>query len=114
MLYRASKHDSVLFVSTYHELLHWYPEWRFGESILDSAFDAYPIYEMLEQYDVSAIIDLNPRRSKQFTYHEMDINLDGVPVRSEEHTSELQSRGHLVCRLLLEKKKKITHMPLPV
>src|SRR5690625_7051158 len=27
------------------------------------------------------------------------------PWRSEEHTSELQSRGHLVCRLLLEKKK---------
>src|SRR5690625_6820548 len=30
--------------------------------------------------------------------------------RSEEHTSELQSRGHLVCRLLLEKKKKITNV----
>src|SRR5690625_5705233 len=29
--------------------------------------------------------------------------------RSEEHTSELQSRGHLVCRLLLEK-KKVTHV----
>src|SRR5207253_4582878 len=29
----------------------------------------------------------------------------GFEVRSEEHTSELQSRGHLVCRLLLEKKK---------
>src|SRR5439155_11947250 len=28
-------------------------------------------------------------------------------ARSEEHTSELQSRGHLVCRLLLEKKKNI-------
>src|SRR5690625_6338136 len=28
--------------------------------------------------------------------------------RSEEHTSELQSRGHLVCRLLLEKKRKQT------
>src|SRR5690625_6794777 len=28
--------------------------------------------------------------------------------RSEEHTSELQSRGHLVCRLLLEKNKKTT------
>src|SRR5439155_14596454 len=28
------------------------------------------------------------------------------PSRSEEHTSELQSRGHLVCRLLLEKKKE--------
>src|SRR5207253_6140282 len=32
------------------------------------------------------------------------------PARSEEHTSELQSRGHLVCRLLLEKKKKPTKM----
>src|SRR5690625_6234807 len=31
---------------------------------------------------------------------------DGHIQRSEEHTSELQSRGHLVCRLLLEKKKK--------
>src|SRR3712207_7543648 len=30
-----------------------------------------------------------------------------VPERSEEHTSELQSRQYLVCRLLLEKKKKL-------
>src|SRR2546422_6994493 len=35
------------------------------------------------------------------------ISSVGVPrARSEEHTSELQSRLHLVCRLLLEKKKK--------
>src|SRR5436305_5049273 len=39
------------------------------------------------------------------------LRKEGVPfvpqdVRSEEHTSELQSRPHLVCRLLLEKKKK--------
>src|SRR5437660_2194632 len=38
-------------------------------------------------------------------------NTSGNPgvecTRSEEHTSELQSRGHLVCRLLLEKKKKL-------
>src|SRR5439155_26293753 len=41
------------------------------------------------------------------------VNATDQPVmthgsRSEEHTSELQSRGHLVCRLLLEKKKKKT------
>src|SRR5476651_2895042 len=40
--------------------------------------------------------------------------LNGLPVRaagrSEEHTSELQSRQYLVCRLLLEKKKKNTHL----
>src|SRR5690554_7278153 len=33
---------------------------------------------------------------------------DGRLARSEEHTSELQSRPHLVCRLLLEKKKNRT------
>src|SRR5437870_8890224 len=33
--------------------------------------------------------------------------VDALVLRSEEHTSELQSRGHLVCRLLLEKKKNM-------
>src|SRR2546422_3214878 len=37
----------------------------------------------------------------------MEID-SGRDERSEEHTSELQSRLHLVCRLLLEKKKKVT------
>src|SRR2546422_2833294 len=47
--------------------------------------------------------------------HELPIPRDGGDVvgevvrsRSEEHTSELQSRLHLVCRLLLEKKKNTT------
>src|SRR5690554_7521878 len=35
------------------------------------------------------------------------VKVRGLRERSEEHTSELQSRPHLVCRLLLEKKKKI-------
>src|SRR5690625_6485803 len=35
-------------------------------------------------------------------------NKQPLAIRSEEHTSELQSRGHLVCRLLLEKKKSIS------
>src|SRR2546429_6940946 len=39
----------------------------------------------------------------------IDRNLEGIfsAKRSEEHTSELQSRLHLVCRLLLEKKKRL-------
>src|SRR5699024_11267640 len=35
----------------------------------------------------------------------VDVGVVGVDLRSEEHTSELQSRFDLVCRLLLEKKK---------
>src|SRR2546430_2905364 len=42
----------------------------------------------------------------------VDFQLKGVD-RSEEHTSELQSQSNLVCRLLLEKKKKyIEHVPM--
>src|SRR3712207_6938966 len=44
--------------------------------------------------------------------------VEGHPLmslpRSEEHTSELQSRQYLVCRLLLEKKKKTNHSPIYV
>src|SRR2546421_1468479 len=37
------------------------------------------------------------------------VAIDHIDTRSEEHTSELQSRSDLVCRLLLEKKKKKPH-----
>src|SRR5690625_7110306 len=53
---------------------------------------------------------------KQFRYPPRKLFLE-VPAgkldpRSEEHTSELQSRGHLVCRLLLEKKNTPHHLGL--
>src|SRR2546429_4537183 len=49
----------------------------------------------------------------------LTLEADNTISRSEEHTSELQSRLHLVCRLLLEKKKSslshrlTTHVPSP-
>src|SRR5690625_6854423 len=45
-------------------------------------------------------------RTPSFSVNRVDEDTGIVFARSEEHTSELQSRGHLVCRLLLEKKKK--------
>src|SRR3984885_192442 len=42
-----------------------------------------------------------------------DITIYGFKIRSEEHTSELQSRPHLVCRLLLEKKKDMRRVAAP-
>src|SRR5258707_5989798 len=70
----------------------------------------------------------NTGRSRSFLAAEaineyLDINewqvagnlpLIDVEVRSEEHTSELQSRQYLVCRLLLEKKKNTTRRVLTV
>src|SRR5687768_18251217 len=47
------------------------------------------------------------RRLRRTSHHGLALaGLAGRVARSEEHTSELQSRLHLVCRLLLEKKKK--------
>src|SRR5436853_5967930 len=65
-----------------------------------SLHDALPIFCM---FDRSARISVVNQR-----YIEMyNLSADVVkPGRSEEHTSELQSLRHLVCRLLLEKKKK--------
>src|SRR5437870_8925061 len=66
-----------------------------------------------------------PPRSTLFPYTTLFRSISGISVskrrtrnpgwlrdrtRSEEHTSELQSRGHLVCRLLLEKKKEPAFM----
>src|SRR6266536_6447490 len=58
-----------------------------------SLHDALPIY-------------LRPHKPEQFP--EPAVRVDGG--RSEEHTSELQSRVELVCRLLLEKKNKNQHV----
>src|SRR5947209_15581973 len=71
-----------------------------GRSIVlrtESSYLAHPY--MVESHRASKV-DAKP----------VNVILMGVPpvsCRSEEHTSELQSRQYLVCRLLLEKKKKL-------
>src|SRR3712207_7555843 len=45
--------------------------------------------------------------------HQPHADREHLAVRSEEHTSELQSRQYLVCRLLLEKKKKTNSLLCP-
>src|SRR5690625_5574905 len=65
------------------------------------------IYPMLDARNITASSQqfaephgrIWPRESNEFAWNAL------LGERSEEHTSELQSRGHLVCRLLLEKKK---------
>src|SRR5207253_9509780 len=49
-----------------------------------------------------------PRRRRRASCAPRSPTCGRGAQRSEEHTSELQSRGHLVCRLLLEKKKAAT------
>src|SRR3712207_8140707 len=50
-------------------------------------------------------VDLDDPAARQAPNAESEVEGEGSRWRSEEHTSELQSRQYLVCRLLLEKKK---------
>src|SRR5207253_6997570 len=80
---------SILFLTTETNLLNTFPEMR-------SAF--------LPQFP--GRIDWSPAYCENMLVWLLSLNIwaNNRLLRSEEHTSELQSRGHLVCRLLLEKK----------
>src|SRR5690606_41990208 len=73
--------------------------------------DALPIYQVGPLQKLQEL-SLQPRRRIPPVEHLGQHDVDGrdsparLEARSEEHTSELQSRENLVCRLLLEKKKK--------
>src|SRR5690554_7235625 len=65
----------------------------------------YPIWFLLKLADEIGI-GINVENPNGLTFDLQDGVISNQTPRSEEHTSELQSRPHLVCRLLLEKKKK--------
>src|SRR2546429_2810362 len=70
-----------------------------------SLHDALPICPAADRTDAAPVLHgivRHPREARGGS----GAAAQGAQSRSEEHTSELQSRLHLVCRLLLEKKKK--------
>src|SRR5205085_6271555 len=72
-----------------------------------SLHDALPIseaYALVSLYE-SGYVDQNDL-ARSFGYSTRTLRRFQQRLRSEEHTSELQSQSNLVCRLLLEKKKK--------
>src|SRR5258708_24292404 len=74
-----------------------------------SLHDALPIFDprrfALFDFDVAIHARLGDARLRVELQTSVDRDIE-VKERSEEHTSELQSPDHLVCRLLLEKKKR--------
>src|SRR5258707_11299326 len=75
-----------------------------------SLHDALPIYPAQHLAGARDIFGHNQVADQQAAPPDtFFVELERADLRSEEHTSELQSRQYLVCRLLLEKKKKILH-----
>src|SRR2546430_6805286 len=78
-------------------------------STLFSLHDALPISSH-QPCRRGCIAVLRPRKScRSRRSSSSSCRRRGSRIRSEEHTSELQSQSNLVCRLLLEKKKKNQH-----
>src|SRR5439155_24695407 len=80
-----------------------------------SLHDALPIYcrnLARAKRRTQRSFNLRDRDAARCRFFAINLNINlrrvdlQITIRSEEHTSELQSRGHLVCRLLLEKKKE--------
>src|SRR5688572_32384876 len=67
--------------------------------------DAHPV-SGADQHRLGAREDAAVHGEGVEVEHHRRIGCGGARLRSEEHTSELQSQSNLVCRLLLEKKKK--------
>src|SRR5690625_3950752 len=77
--------------------------WRFTNPALAARDKA--TFSMPETAEEVARTDAISRvEADSFAYESHQRALRAIAARSEEHTSELQSRGHLVCRLLLDKK----------
>src|SRR2546422_4475874 len=77
-----------------------------------SLHDALPICDRATVHVCLGAIEPQLPLDGEVLRRERLVHLDEIHLlqfRSEEHTSELQSRLHLVCRLLLEKKKKKTN-----
>src|SRR5258708_31394869 len=76
--------------------------WRLRIGHLQKIADAYvPFWLYRVRYELG-----RTPHTRLFALDAVDGSLDLFEFRSEEHTSELQSPDHLVCRLLLEKKNK--------
>src|SRR5438874_7403595 len=89
-----------------HRDLHSFPTRR-SSDLLPSTLPSAPA-------ELRAARSLADDRTHRALSHAVRSRLDPRTLRSEEHTSELQSRRDLVCRLLLEKKKTTsTRITLP-
>src|SRR5258708_13731747 len=71
-------------------------------------YEATSVRDLIEKTGITGASLYNAFGDKRSLYQKaLDHYVDQSVARSEEHTSELQSPHHLVCRLLLEKKKKL-------
>src|SRR5205085_9543934 len=100
-------------------ILHSFPTRR--SSDLSIIAVVLTVVFLILAFNYRDLIDPGPLTRLEFLWMDQKFKMRGfeppgndVVMRSEEHTSELQSQSNLVCRLLLEKKKKLSSFSDPV
>src|SRR5690554_7157404 len=94
----------LFYSSGHHRDLHSFPTRR-SSDLRHLQPDSHGVSLSLEVYGCGGCPPAESTSTSR-TPNSASQSMIASAVRSEEHTSELQSRPHLVCRLLLEKKKK--------
>src|SRR5690625_5971088 len=94
------------------------PKWLMSAELLEtSRLFAHTVAKTEPEWVVTAAEHLIKRHHLEPHYDRRSGRVKAykrISLRSEQHTSELQSRGHRVCRLLLEKKKSSSPLPPPI
>ena len=74
-------HDMLSFLHSFFTMKAYLPEFRIEKLLLDSAHDAYAVYEYCRKENITPFIDLNPGNTGHFTYKDdFTIDDDGVPI----------------------------------
>lgn len=68
MLERASRHDMLSFLHTFFSMKSYLPGFYIEKLLLDSAHDAYPLYEYCKTNGITPFIGLNPGHTGHFKY----------------------------------------------
>ena len=76
----AKRHDSVSAIIGLGEFRDIYPNMTIQAFISDSACDNYPTYKLLQDWAIPAVIALNNRQEAKFTYKQLEINDQGIPI----------------------------------
>src|SRR5205809_6080773 len=100
----------LIYLYTHMDLFFFFNDPATTQIYTLSLHDALPISH--REHEVGRVVEEAPEGGDPVLRLQVEVpedeGRDRHLPRSEEHTSELQSRLHLVCRLLLEKKKKKT------
>src|SRR5690625_5618373 len=95
----SSSLTSTVYTLSLHDALPISSSTQLRTAVHDAVIAQQIIVKLVRNSNYARVFD-----NDQYFYQLSSI------MRSEEHTSELQSRGHLVCRLLLEKKKQSIYL----